>query len=86
MSALKSLAFTTLPKIGANPTLDRRTNMVTGPRPGKTQRPRPERSLGGVGRIASRLIISEEVEDETICVIPTRSGSDSFGIPKSAAT
>src|SRR5215472_3399676 len=32
-------AFTTLPKIGANPTLDRRTNMVSGPAPGKTQRP-----------------------------------------------
>jgi hypothetical protein len=28
MSALKSLTFTTLPKIGANPTLDRRTNMI----------------------------------------------------------
>jgi hypothetical protein len=28
MSALKSLIFTTLPKIGANPTLDRRTNMI----------------------------------------------------------
>jgi hypothetical protein len=28
MSALKSLAFTTLPKLGANPTLDRRTNMI----------------------------------------------------------
>jgi hypothetical protein len=28
MSALKSLTFTTLPKIGANPTLDRRTNII----------------------------------------------------------
>jgi len=28
MSALKSLTFTRLPKIGANPTLDRRTNMI----------------------------------------------------------
>ena len=28
MSALNSLTFTTLPKIGANPTLDRRTNMI----------------------------------------------------------
>ena len=28
MSALKSLTFTTLPKIGANPTLDRRTRMI----------------------------------------------------------
>jgi hypothetical protein len=28
MSALKSLTFTTLPKIGANPTLNRRTNMI----------------------------------------------------------
>ena len=28
MSALKSLTFTTLPKIGANPTLDRRTKMI----------------------------------------------------------
>ncbi len=28
MSALKSLTFTTIPKIGANPTLDRRTNMI----------------------------------------------------------
>jgi hypothetical protein len=28
MSALKSLTFTTLPKIGANPTLDRRMNMI----------------------------------------------------------
>ena len=28
MSALKSLTFTTLPEIGANPTLDRRTNMI----------------------------------------------------------
>jgi hypothetical protein len=28
MSALKSLTFTTLPKIGANPTLDRRTNLI----------------------------------------------------------
>ena len=28
MSALKSLTFTILPKIGANPTLDRRTNMI----------------------------------------------------------
>ena len=28
MSALKSLTFTTLPKIGTNPTLDRRTNMI----------------------------------------------------------
>src|SRR5256884_9836929 len=28
MSALKSLTFTTLPKIGATPTLDRRTNMI----------------------------------------------------------
>jgi len=28
MSALKSLTFTTLPKIGANPTLDLRTNMI----------------------------------------------------------
>jgi hypothetical protein len=28
MGALKSLTFTTLPKIGANPTLDRRTNMI----------------------------------------------------------
>src|SRR5262249_59490145 len=53
-------AFTTLPKIGANPTLDRRTNRVSGPAPGETQR-----SLGGVGRIAGRLIISKEVEDET---------------------
>src|SRR5262249_25340008 len=28
MSGLKSLTFTTLPKIGVNPTLDRRTNMI----------------------------------------------------------
>jgi uncharacterized protein DUF6641 len=28
MSALKSLTFTTLPKIGANPILDRRTNII----------------------------------------------------------
>ena len=28
MSALKSLTFTTTPKIGANPTLDRRTNII----------------------------------------------------------
>jgi hypothetical protein len=28
MSALRSLAFTTIPKIGANPTLDRRTNII----------------------------------------------------------
>ena len=28
MGALSSLTFTTLPKIGANPTLDRRTNMI----------------------------------------------------------
>src|SRR5215813_11919760 len=28
MSVLKSLTFTTLPKIGANPTLDRRSNMI----------------------------------------------------------
>jgi hypothetical protein len=28
MSALKSLTFTTLPKIGANPTLDRRTKII----------------------------------------------------------
>jgi hypothetical protein len=28
MGALKSLTFTTLPKIGANPILDRRTNMI----------------------------------------------------------
>ncbi len=28
MSALKSLTFTTLPKIGASPILDRRTNMI----------------------------------------------------------
>jgi hypothetical protein len=28
MSALKSLTFTTLPKIGANPVLDRRTKMI----------------------------------------------------------
>src|ERR1700745_2986869 len=28
MSALRSLTFTTLTKIGANPTLDRRTNMI----------------------------------------------------------
>jgi hypothetical protein len=28
MSALKSLTFTTIPKIGANPTLDRRTNII----------------------------------------------------------
>jgi hypothetical protein len=28
MGALKSLTFTTLPKIGANPILDRRTNLV----------------------------------------------------------
>src|SRR2546422_9953252 len=28
MSALKSLTFTILPKIGANPTLDRRTNII----------------------------------------------------------
>src|SRR5262249_39994907 len=32
-------AFTTLPKIGTNPTHDRRTNMVSGPAPGETQRP-----------------------------------------------
>src|SRR5262249_39198623 len=53
-------AFTTLPKIGANPTLDRRTNRVSGPAPAE-----PQRSLGGIGRIAGRLIISEAVEDET---------------------
>jgi hypothetical protein len=28
MSALRSLTFTTIPKIGANPTLDRRTNII----------------------------------------------------------
>jgi hypothetical protein len=28
MSALRSLTLTTLPKIGANPTLDRRTNII----------------------------------------------------------
>src|ERR1700736_272971 len=28
MSALKSLTFTTLPKVGANPTQDRRRNMI----------------------------------------------------------
>jgi hypothetical protein len=28
MTALKSLTFTTLPKIGANPTMDRRANIV----------------------------------------------------------
>ena len=28
MSALRSLTFTTMPKIGANPTLDRRTNII----------------------------------------------------------
>ena len=28
MTALKSLTFTTLPKIGANPTMDRRTNII----------------------------------------------------------
>ena len=28
MTALKSLTFTTLPKIGANPVLDRRANIV----------------------------------------------------------
>jgi hypothetical protein len=28
MGALKSLTFTALPKIGANPILDRRTNMI----------------------------------------------------------
>jgi hypothetical protein len=28
MSAIKSLTFTTLPKIGANPVLDRRTKMI----------------------------------------------------------
>jgi hypothetical protein len=28
MSALRSLTFTTLPKIGASPTLDRRTNII----------------------------------------------------------
>jgi hypothetical protein len=28
MSALKSLTFTTLPKIGANPVLDRRTKLI----------------------------------------------------------
>jgi Family of unknown function (DUF6641) len=28
MTALKSLTFTTLPKIGANPTMDRRANVV----------------------------------------------------------
>jgi hypothetical protein len=28
MSALNSLTFTTVPKIGANPTLDRRANMI----------------------------------------------------------
>jgi hypothetical protein len=53
-------------KIGANPTLDRRTNMVSGPALGETQRPwGAERSPGGVSGIAGRLIISEEVEDET---------------------
>jgi hypothetical protein len=55
-------AFTTLPKIDANPTLDRRTNMVSGPAAG-VNAPGAERSLGGVGRIAGRLIISEEAED-----------------------
>jgi Family of unknown function (DUF6641) len=29
MTALKSLTFTTLPKIGANPTMDRRANIIT---------------------------------------------------------
>ena len=28
MTALKSLTFTTLPKIGANPTMDRRANII----------------------------------------------------------
>ena len=28
MSALRSLTFTTIPKIGANPTFDRRTNVI----------------------------------------------------------
>ena len=28
MSALKSLTFTTIPKIGANPTLDRRARII----------------------------------------------------------
>jgi hypothetical protein len=28
MSALRALTYTTLPKIGANPTLDRRTKMI----------------------------------------------------------
>ena len=28
MTALKSLTFTTLPKFGANPVLDRRTNVI----------------------------------------------------------
>ena len=28
MTALKSLTFTTLPKVGANPTMDRRTNII----------------------------------------------------------
>ena len=28
MSALRSLTFTTMPKIGANPTFDRRTNII----------------------------------------------------------
>jgi hypothetical protein len=29
MTALKSLTFTTLPKVGANPTMDRRANIIT---------------------------------------------------------
>ena len=28
MGALRSLTFTTIPKIGANPTLDRRSNVI----------------------------------------------------------
>jgi hypothetical protein len=28
MTALKSLTFTTLPKIGTNPTMDRRANII----------------------------------------------------------
>jgi hypothetical protein len=28
MTALKSLTFTTLPKVGANPTMDRRANVI----------------------------------------------------------
>ena len=48
-------AFTTLPKIGASPTLGRRTNMFSGPAPGENATlPRAERSLGGVG-VGSRL-------------------------------